>query len=311
MMRCNGLAVTISPPFGSRANAATVAFDLIGVRTIDRRSTPRRMTAPRPGWHRTGRSRLPWPDPEGPPLASHRRDLLEQLQPFCRSYRIRTVVKPVALPPGRARLSTKPAPTGSMTMHEHDRHGAGCLLQRRHRRIDRAARITSGASATNSAAYLRTDRDRRSPPSVDPHVAAVGPAQLLQPLHERPDAGLPFRIVRGRGHQHADAPHALGLLRARRERPRDCPAAKHREIRDVAWPPPSPRRRHRRLKREHLPPRPSLLQHENAGQMTRWVEPRKRGDDLAGSAWLFLEGIDWRLPQHTWRPPGGRLIVAF
>ena len=31
-------------------------------------------------------------------------------------------VNPVALPPGRARLSTKPAPTGSATLHEHDRH---------------------------------------------------------------------------------------------------------------------------------------------------------------------------------------------
>ena len=46
-------------------------------------------------------------------------------------------VKPVALPPGRARLSTKPAPTGSSTTHEHDRNGAGGLLQRSH---DRAAK---------------------------------------------------------------------------------------------------------------------------------------------------------------------------
>jgi hypothetical protein len=31
-----------------------------------------------------------------------------------------------------------------------------------------------------------------------------------------------YRIVRGRGQQHADAPHPLALLRARRERPGDC-----------------------------------------------------------------------------------------
>ena len=37
----------------------------------------------------------------------------------------------------------------------------------------------------------------RGPADVDPHVAAVGPAQLLQPLQERRDAGLYFRIVRG------------------------------------------------------------------------------------------------------------------
>ena len=58
--------------------------------------------------------------------------------------------------------------------------------------------MTSGASATNSAAYLRMRVGiARGPASVDPHVAAVGPAQLLQPLQKCRDAGLPFRIVRG------------------------------------------------------------------------------------------------------------------
>ena len=59
--------------------------------------------------------------------------------------------------------------------------------------------MTSGASATNSAACLRmSSASARGPAGVDPHVAAVGPAQLLQPLQERRDAGLIFRIVRGR-----------------------------------------------------------------------------------------------------------------
>jgi ABC transporter substrate binding protein len=31
-------------------------------------------------------------------------------------------------------------------------------------------------------------------------------------------------IVRRQVHEHADAPHSLGLLRARRKRPRDCRA---------------------------------------------------------------------------------------
>ena len=69
----------------------------------------------------------------------------------------------------------------------------------------------------------------RGPAGVDPHVAADGPAQLLQPLQERPDAGLKFRIVRGRGQEYADAPHPLGLLRARRERPRRRRAAEQRD----------------------------------------------------------------------------------
>jgi hypothetical protein len=40
------------------------------------------------------------------------------------------------------------------------------------------------------------------------------------------DAGLPFRIVRGCGQEHADAPHPLALLRARGKRPRRGRAAR-------------------------------------------------------------------------------------
>ena len=83
--------------------------------------------------------------------------------------------------------------------------------------------MTSGASATSSAAYLANAVGIAcGPAGVDPHVAADGPAQLRQPLQERCEAGLRFRIVRGLAHEHTDAPHALGLLRARGERPRSC-----------------------------------------------------------------------------------------
>jgi hypothetical protein len=42
----------------------------------------------------------------------------------------------------------------------------------------------------------------------DAHVAPVGPTQLLQPLHERGDAGLASRIVRRqRAQEEANAPH--------------------------------------------------------------------------------------------------------
>ena len=137
-------------------------------------------------------------------------------------------MKPVALPPGRARLSTKPAPTGSGTtantigtVRVACSNGPTVELP--------AARMTSGASATNSAACLRMSAALPRPSGIDPHVAPIGPAQLLQPLQERRDAGLIFRIVRGCGHKHADAPHPLGLLRARRERPRRRRAAEKRD----------------------------------------------------------------------------------
>ena len=106
-------------------------------------------------------------------------------------------MKPVALPPGRARLVDE---AGADRIDDHAR--------------TRSARCASpvATAATVGAASgqddVRRERDQfrrvsanavgiaRAPAIVDPHVAAVGPAQLLQPLQERRDAGLRFRIVR-------------------------------------------------------------------------------------------------------------------
>jgi hypothetical protein len=48
----------------------------------------------------------------------------------------------------------------------------------------------------------------------------VGPTTLGKALRELGKLDLSFGIVFFHAHQHAKAPHALGLLRARRERPR-------------------------------------------------------------------------------------------
>src|SRR5262249_34702337 len=61
------------------------------------------------------------------------------------------------------------------------------------------------------------------------HITADRPPRLLEPLQERPDASLKFRTVRGCGQEHANAPRSLGLLRARRERPRSRRAADERD----------------------------------------------------------------------------------
>src|SRR6516162_9141938 len=68
------------------------------------------------------------------------------------------------------------------------------------------------------------------PAELDPRIAAVGPAQLLETLQECSVTGLRFPVVRSQAHYDADAPHALALLRARRERPGDrCRAAEQRD----------------------------------------------------------------------------------
>src|SRR5262245_8757008 len=135
-------------------------------------------------------------------------------------------MNPVALPPGQA---VDEASADRITDdREHDRHCAGCLQQWPHGRgargqddvrceRDQFRRVSTSAVGIASA-----------PAIVDPHVAALGPAQLLQHLQERRDAGLAFRIVRGVRDEHADAPHPLALLCERRERPR-CRAADERD----------------------------------------------------------------------------------
>src|SRR5262245_33167973 len=74
----------------------------------------------------------------------------------------------------------------------------------------------------------------RCPADVDLHIAPDGPAQLLQPLQERPDAGLKFRIVCGYGQEDPNAPHPLGLLCVRRQRPPRHASAEQRD--DLAAP---------------------------------------------------------------------------
>jgi hypothetical protein len=68
-----------------------------------------------------------------------------------------------------------------------------------------------------------------SPANVDADVAALRPAKLLQPLSKCRELRLSHGIALGGVHQHADAPHAPRLLRARRERPGDRRAAEERD----------------------------------------------------------------------------------
>ena len=93
-----------------------------------------------------------------------------------------------------------------------------------------AERIRSGCSATSSFANrCIASVSPARPASVDPDVAALCPPELLEPLPECGDEGLSFPVALGIAHQHADPPHALGLLRARRERPRSCRAPEERD----------------------------------------------------------------------------------
>src|SRR5262249_4785071 len=79
------------------------------------------------------------------------------------------------------------------------------------------------------------------PPNVHPHVAAIGPTQVRKRLREPSDVSLRRGIVFVERDEHADAPHALALLRARRERPRRRASERDYEFlscnRDSHWTP--------------------------------------------------------------------------
>ena len=53
-----------------------------------------------------------------------------------------------------------------------------------------------------------------APTHVDPHIAAVGPAELGKMPYEFPEQRLTFWIGRGITHEHADSPNSVRLLRA-------------------------------------------------------------------------------------------------
>ena len=67
--------------------------------------------------------------------------------------------------------------------------------------------MTSGASATNSAANFRVLSAFPGRAIVNQHVVAIGPAELLQHLAERRHVGLQVRIVGAAcAQEHTDAP---------------------------------------------------------------------------------------------------------
>jgi hypothetical protein len=65
------------------------------------------------------------------------------------------------------------------------------------------------------------------PVNINSHVAP-GPTQLPQLLQQRRNASLRYWTILILRDEHADTPHALVLLRARRERPRRRRAAEER-----------------------------------------------------------------------------------
>src|SRR5262249_57408654 len=130
--------------------------------------------------------------------------------------------KPVILPPGCARLATTPAPVGSDTWTNM----IGVV------RVSFCNALVAGVVFAkmkllrySRQAIVIVVREQR----LDMDVAAFLPAEAFKPLPKCCEPLLPYGAASRAMHQHADAPHPLGLLRARREQPRHRCAAKERD----------------------------------------------------------------------------------
>src|SRR5215475_10589733 len=124
-------------------------------------------------------------------------------------------MKPVTLPPGRARLSTKPAPTASPT--PVNTVGTVRLTCRSGPRVVvPEARMTSGVSATSSAAYLRMRSGLPAPQRMS--------MRMLRPSVQ-PNSCRPLRNAARRGCPSGPSSATLMSTLTRRTRSPCCARA--------------------------------------------------------------------------------------
>jgi hypothetical protein len=153
-----------------------------------------------------------------------RRDLFEQFQPF-RAEAVFEGGEPGCVPARPRQTIDKAGADRIGDNHKHDRHGAGRLQQRRRTSIAAAEDDIRRERHQFGCIGAKAIGIARSPPGLDLHIAADGPARLLQALQKYPIARLSERIVGSKVMEDADPPHPLALLRARRARPRRRRAA--------------------------------------------------------------------------------------
>ena len=103
---------------------------------------------------------------------------------------------------------------------EYDRDCARLLQERcRHRRASGQDHVRLERNNL-FCKRLHPFRVASRPTKVDLQIVAFAPAQLLQGLLERREAGPSFRVVRSHVHNHAYTADLIALLGACRERPR-------------------------------------------------------------------------------------------
>src|SRR5215475_11414118 len=138
-------------------------------------------------------------------------------------------VKPVILPPGCDSVAAKPCPTGSLTTLKTIGMVAVARCSAAVNR--RAAAYDEVRCRTHQLCRVGLDLSQVSTgvSMLDLDVAVLGPAERLETLAKCNDPSQHFGIILGVWMQESDAPHAVALLRARRERPSSRQAAEKRD----------------------------------------------------------------------------------
>src|SRR5262245_48566718 len=117
----------------------------------------------------------------------------------------------------------KASTDGIGNLRKYDRHSAGRLLQCGHRWSGAGKDDVRGQCHQFCCSFPQI---AGLPTILNFCIATIDPTQSLQFVNKRRDPCLHFRIVLRVRHQDADASNPLGLLRARRKRPRSCGTAK-------------------------------------------------------------------------------------
>ena len=133
-------------------------------------------------------------------------------------------VKPVMLPPGRAKLATKPCPTGSLTTEKTIGMVRVACFSAAMTGVRAASGDNVGCEPTSS--FTRAWICAISPPENRCSIVMLlllYPAERLSSSRKAATRAECLLIVLGEPMQERDAPLALTLLRTRGDRPRSRP----------------------------------------------------------------------------------------
>jgi hypothetical protein len=143
----------------------------------------------------------------------------QQFQPF-RAQAVLELQKPGHVSTGLRQTVHETGSDRVKHIVEHDRNGSCRPQQRRHPRTAGRDENVGSESDQFLRMALAFGRIATGPSHFEVKVSTLDPPDAAKLLHKLPEAGLQVGVVGSQIVEHADAPHPLTLLRARRARPR-------------------------------------------------------------------------------------------